>query len=408
VRVTVVGAGLAGLAAAHRLETLGCQVTVREAREAPGGKHRLVSVAGGEHAPWPALAPRVAPALAELLAELGLAAAVRLAPLERAFVLRGGVLAPLALELRAALGASPLAPFRLRRTAVLATWLGGALDPDAAWRDTRLDDRSAADFARTYLGARALERLVAPLHARAFGLDAAQASRRLLFSLLEPAGRIGLARVAGAGALAPALAAKLADLRLGAPVRRAEELDADAVVLATSSAEARRLAGALGPRESEAFARLAETPALVLALSTPNGVELPGDELWLPAREGGELAAIASAGGGLLQLVARPDLGRRHGHRPDAELAHFLLESAQRVVHPLASRHALGGRLHRVAAPAFAVGHYRALASLESALAARPDRRIFFAGDWCAGPHLEGELASGLAAASAVAARFAR
>ena len=160
-RFIVVGAGLAGLAAAHRLSALGHEVAALEARPRAGGKHARVSLADGEYEAWPGWLPRSAPAFAELSAELGVDRVIARAAQTH--------------SLRRAMGRSLLAPLRLRRLALLATWLGGTLDPDAAWRDTRLDDRSAADFCRVYLGRRALAELVAPLFEASFGVAAALA-----------------------------------------------------------------------------------------------------------------------------------------------------------------------------------------------------------------------------------------
>jgi oxygen-dependent protoporphyrinogen oxidase len=404
--VIVVGAGLAGLAAAHRLESSGFAVTLLEARERAGGKHARESLAELAYEPWPGWLPRSAPAFAELVAELGLGAEVRRQPLVEVASLRDGRLGSVSLATRAALRGSPLAPFRMRRFALLASWLGGAVDPDAPWRDTRLDDRSAADFCSVYLGRWARDELVAPLFASAFGIHSREASRQLLFALLDGAGNVALDTLAGAGALAEALAARLADLRTK---QRVESVDADgrsvrceggdslrarAVVLAVASHEAARLLGSLDPRSQAAFDALHSESGIVLSAVTQNDAGLHERELWIPAREGGELAGICARQPRLLQLVARSDLAARHGQRPDAELAHFLIESAERALPGLAGA-LVATRLHRFphGRPAFAVGHYRALAKLG----------VTCAGDWCAAPHVEGELASGLRAAREIA-----
>lgn len=398
----VVGAGLAGLAAAHRLQSLGHRVIALEARERAGGKHAKATLAGQDYEPWPGWLPRSAPAFAELASELGLGAELARTPLGAALLLRNGALRAAPLELRAVLRGSPLAPFRLRRMAILCHWLGGALDPDAPERETRLDDRSVDDFCQVYLGRRARVELFAPLFAAAFGIDTREASRQLLFALADSAGSPGLDALAGAGALADALAVRVAELRTGErvvaldPDRRGvllasgEALRGDTVVLAVDAAEAARLSVALPPAAAAAFASLRAVSGLVLAVATHEPIAPPAAQLWISTREGGELAAIAVRMPRLLQLVARPDLARRHGHRPDAELAHFLLESGARALPELASDVA-ALRLHRFAGgrPAFAVGHLRALARIG----------VHCAGDWCAAPHVEGELASGLRAA---------
>ena len=386
--VIVVGAGLAGLAAAFRLESLGARATVLEARARPGGKHARESLAGLALEPWPGWLPRPAPAFTELVHELDLLRLVDRAPLRPP------------LRLRDLLRRSWLGPWRLRRLALLAAWLGGGLDPDLPWRDTRLDDRSVADFCQVYLGRRAHDQLLGPLFAAVFGLASRETSRQLLFSFLEPTGELALDSVQGAGQVVEALAARLSDLRTGARVAALEPdrrgvkladgtaLAADAVLLAVSAAEAERLSGALAPAAQAGFAALRSQSSLVLQVVTPEDVPARTRETWLSRAEGGELGAISLRGPRQLALVARPDLAARHGHRPDAELAHFLLESGARAVPALADPRAVW-RLFRVSQPAFGVGHYRALARIDPG----------YAGDWCGGPHLEGELASGLRAA---------
>ena len=387
-KVVVVGAGLAGLAAAHRLAALGHEVTALDARPLPGGKYARALLGDAEVDRWPAWLPRSAPAFAEIVGELGIEAEVARAPQP--------------LSLRTAMGRSPLRPLRLRRLALLATWLDGE----------RLDDRSAADFCRVYLGRRALAELVEPLFAASFGIAAEDASRQLLFELLEPTGELGLDRLCGASRIAGALAARLSDLRLACPVasvapdgrrvtlENGESLACDAVVVAVSSAEARRLVGSRSPAEDAAFDALRAEPAAVLAVATRRALELVDDALWIPASAGGELAAIHVSGVGLVQLVGRPGLLARHGRLADAEIARFLLESAARAVPGLAEA-TDAVQLHRCAAgvPAFRVGHYRAARRI---LAPATPSGVRFAGDWTRAPHLEGELASGLAAAASL------
>ena len=236
-------------------------------------------------------------------------------------------------SLRDALGRSPLAPLRLRRLALLATWLGGALDPDAPWRDTRLDDRSAADFCRVYLGRRALA---------AAGRAAVRGELRARGREHEPAALVRAARargrarrstaLRGAGRLADALAAKLARSAL----RRSRSRGSHATAAASSSTTARasratRSCSAVSAAEARAPARRAHArrgrrvrsgfarSRRSCSRSRRNAISRsPTESLWFAARDGGELAAIHRAGPRLLQLVARPGLFERHGQRPDA------------------------------------------------------------------------------------------
>ena len=411
-RVLVVGAGLAGLAAAQRLSASGCATTVLEARARAGGKYAGETLEGLAYAPWPGLVVRSAPALVGLSAELGLALARE--PLGRVGWLRGAHVRTGSLELARALGRSPLAAARARRLVLLLSWLGDALDPEAPERATRLDDRSVADFCRVYLGRRVLEERLAPLFATLFGVDARETSRQRLFASLDADATLGLDLVPRADALVEALAAHAGELRLGAAVASVaadgsslklasgEALEADAIVLAVPPGEVARLMPDAPHAARLALERLRTGSALVLALLTRPGVAPAARVVLVPEREGGELAGVVDvtpAGErerSLLLLVARPDLAARHGRRADAELAYFLIESGARVVPGLAAG-VLAQRLHRHAPPAFGVGHFRELARLRGA------SELALAGDWLAAPHVEGELASGLRAAREVA-----
>ncbi len=424
-RVLVVGAGLAGLAAAHRLRRAGRAVQVLEARPAVGGKYAGLTLGGATVVGWPALTPRSSPALLEIATELGVARALARAPLERVGWLAREYVRVSAPRLRDFMRGSPFTAPRLRRLALLESWLGSELDPAAPERTTRLDDRSVADFSRVYLGRRVLERLLAPFLATHFGVAAEHVSRQLLFSLLDGRAGLGLDRVEGAALLVEALRRSAAELRVGARVEAlepdgrgvrladGERIAAEAVVLAVGAREALRLLPDPSPAEVSAGEALSEASALVLTLALRPGLALAAPTLLFPGLEGGELAGVIDgtpSGGAelrVVRLVARPGLFERHGHRPDAELAHFLIESATRAL-PGLSAFVEASQLQRLphALPAFSVGHYRAVARIRAERRAQPERNVALAGDWLIGPHVEGALASGLRAATEVGDRM--
>ncbi|HEU4698680.1 MAG TPA: protoporphyrinogen oxidase [Gemmatimonadales bacterium] len=156
----VIGAGVAGLAAACELARRGWEVTVYEAADRVGGVIRsewrdgyLVEYGPNSFADPP-------PAAAPLVARLGLDRARRLAAesASRRYVVRRGRLVPLPASPLAALRTpilSPLAKLRLLREPFVA--------PRAADAGTNADDESVAAFVRRRFGREVLDYLVDPL-----------------------------------------------------------------------------------------------------------------------------------------------------------------------------------------------------------------------------------------------------
>jgi hypothetical protein len=187
------------------------------------------------------------------------------------------------------------------RAWLCSSWLGSEIDPEAPERSTRLDDRSVADFCRVYLGGRALDAFLAPLFETAFGSDAAQTSRELLFALLDGRAEIGLDQILGAAALVDALAARAPEIRTGA---RVAAVDSTAAGLDSRAASARRrtrfcsrsaltrmrLLPETSPAERSAAEKL-EAGSGPRSRSRHDPVSSPARVLCVPERAGGELLA---------------------------------------------------------------------------------------------------------------------
>jgi len=213
-RVLVVGAGLAGLAAAWRLSRDGFEAAVCERGARPGGR---VTSARAEDFCIDTAWPVVSSADRELLGwigELGLAdELLPLRPVVSAQVHRQRVRE---VDARGWLGVArtpgirPHQALRLLRLPRLLSRYAAHLDMQAPGRAAPLDDRSLADFGRLYFGSSILERWMAPGISAHAATDPDQASRALFLRRHRAAGggRLGLPR-APLGDLAETAARRL-------------------------------------------------------------------------------------------------------------------------------------------------------------------------------------------------------
>jgi protoporphyrinogen oxidase len=302
-----------------------------------------------------------------------------------------------------------------------------------------LDDRSLSDFGRLYFGNTVLTRWMAPLVTSTTFGDEKETSRVLFLRRFrqEWGQRLSLPR-AGLEEVAAAAALQLGtrfgvevtriDGRHGAPVRltlvergpgegRHLTRECDAVVVATSAAEARRIARpVLEPAERDVLGRMQTTPsvALFLRLRRPfhshcRLIRVPHDEdspiesvLLEPGTRGGR----APEGRGLATIRATGAFGRESRELSDDVVEKALLDAFE-VFQPGVRNAIESTRLRRVesAATQFGVGHFREIARLERVLddVRRRGRKVYFAGDYLMGPTWEDALASGHRAAERVA-----
>jgi protoporphyrinogen/coproporphyrinogen III oxidase len=429
--VLVVGAGLAGLAAAWRSSRAGCRVTVLERDARVGGRLAGERVEGYPLEPVPAL---VGPSDTRLLAwigELGLRDALLPAkPVVTAFAGSDGVHDVELRTLRDVArirGIGRLGAWRLVRLPRLLARYGPALALGAAADAEQIDDRSLADFARLYFGSKVLERWMAPM-ACANSLGDAEEMSRVQFlqhfrahGLGRPGvlqGALGdlLDRAASAVAVVPACnVERLEPAAAGGFTATAADGRAfagDAVIVAVPAPIAARIADPLLATPERHFltgVRYAPAIAVSAALCRPlvararfaaiaDGSPL-GALLVEPGFRGGRLPT----GGGLALLRATGSFAAAHPETPSETLEKELLAEGDRVW-PGLSRSVEFTRVFRHAhgAPRFDVGAYRALARFERVQADRraAGRRLAFAGDYLVHPSLEGMVRSGERAAA--------
>lgn len=299
--VTIVGAGVAGLLAAHSLDRTGWEVTLIEAANRAGGLIRT------EQTPW-GIAESAAhsllatPAVQALFSELG----VELLPVHKEsrarYILRNGKLRKFPLSPTEALGAFFRAYFAL------------------ADRSKAPEERNLEEWARNFLGEPALRYLLTPFTRGIYGVAPKELSVSAAFpGLIVPQGHSLLsswiskkrsqegtprsrgkmaAPAGGMGSFVNALSERLQS-RLGSRFRVGERLekirDAQNLILAVPAYEAGRLLAGESPELSEKLLQTVYTP-LVAVTAFVEQRELPrkiqGVGVLFPEGEGREALGI--------------------------------------------------------------------------------------------------------------------
>lgn len=434
--VAVVGGGLAGLTAAARLRARGCDVTVFEQAERPGGRAESREEEGFRYEPGAHVVSDADSRLRELVQEVGLGPELLpLRPAELAQAGRGPARRLDATSLRGlhdTLGVSWRSVLRTLRLERLLARFGGRLNPEAPERAAGQDDRSVADFVRLYFGRQVLARWIAPWLAEHAGVDPEAGSRVLALLLLARHRYPWWGTFRGDLARLPDALAARVRVKTGAEVTAVEPgaqggllvhyrhagsetaAEVEAVVLALPARLSAGLTSSLLSRaEAELLGSARETPAVSLAVGldsyladhttrvrvapdcgsivTSLSLELGYETARVP--EGRGLAVLVAAGAAELLEASDGSIATRLV----AELERLFPSAAERVCWTRVHRH-VG------AWPRFDVGRYRVLERLRRIELDRRSqgRRLYLAGDHCIAPSLEGAVVSGLRAARAV------
>jgi oxygen-dependent protoporphyrinogen oxidase len=435
--VLVVGAGMAGLTSARRLQQAGVRVLVLERGPRVGGRVRTDVVGGFQIEAGAGFIANYYGHTLRLVRELGLEP--ELATLSQSgAILRGGRLYPV--WPRRHLLASGLVPPRSKLALLRAGWPllrhWDELQLHAVQRAHRLDTASAAEFARRRLDDEVTDYIVEPVLSGFLYTTPERTSQALLLVLLKLGLRLRHLHTLSGGLsrLPEALAAGL-EVALDAPVLSVREragggcevvavvdgrerrLRGDGVVCATTASQARRLVADLGPAQRAFFDGVSYAPNATTAVAVDHRVPARSHGMLFPRRESRWLATAAvQSTSDALQLPAGQDLvtlypsGSASGALlalPDAAIAQALLGDLRRAGPPFC----LDGSVlfHRVyrwqeAVPEFGVGAVRSLRRFEDG--AVECGRVVFAGDYLSAPMIEGAVTSGLAAADRLLRRL--
>lgn len=430
--VVVIGAGVAGLAAARMLQRAGLRVTVLERAERVGGRIRTEHAEGVALDVGAVFFANFYYRTMALIGELDLADQLRPIP-GLAAILRAGELHPIWSSPRVVLTRLISLGSKLALLRVLADVLchRALLDLHAFHTAHPLDTEPVSDYARRVLGEDALEYLIEPLLSGIFYWTPEHTSRAMLFVLLMaglyPGGMRLSALHAGMDQLPRALARGL-DVRLGVEVCRVERApdrgytlqtlqagqpaayEAAAVVCATPATAVGQIFPQLSAERRAFFGavRYSASAAVALGLDRRLPPELYG--LMLPRRESGVLAAamVQSArlpealppGRDVLQLHSAGPVSAALLRNDDPTICAVLLAELRRTIPAYAPAGA--GQFARVyrwpeALPEFDVGHFQRLQRFAEGQIEEPG--LVYAGDYLGGPFIEGAIVSGEQAA---------
>lgn len=446
--IAVLGAGVAGLRAAGQLLAQGHRVRVYEARDRIGG--RVTGHWKEGHwmdACWPVLGGRDA-SLGAWASELGLGDAVwPLRPVQTT-LMQAGTAEPVdGSNLSGAAripGVSWLTRAKLLRFPRLADRYAPLLDPSRPERAASLDYRSVEDHVALYFGRSALEFWLTPEIQSSYGDHVEELSR---VALLQHCHRIGVAdrRPSGSGIPRRPLsevieaAGDRLEIALSTAVERVDEEPSggfrvettngsanrnedlfDSVVIALGPESAAQVCSSmLTPAERDFFAAMETREVVTLAVALDEvDTGLPS-EIRVPSRDGSAIASMlvepgqaygrAPEGATQMTVLARDAFAARWSEMADDVVAKNLLSSLE-VALPGVGNRLKSTLLGRASVPFFAVGAYRRLETFRKVQTDRRSlgRRLYWAGDYLAGPSFESASLSGLRASEECVEDLAR
>lgn len=392
-KVAVVGAGVAGLAAAYELQQRGHQVVVLEASDQVGGKLRTAEVADAtvDVGAEAMLARR--PEGVDLARSLGLPIVHPTSASSRIWT--RDALRPMPPSVMGA----PTDLTALAASGVLTSvGLARAQAPVEVWPE---DDVTVGDLVAARFGDEVTERLVEPLLGGVYAGRARHISARAATpQLLRPAGPVtGSGPVfagipGGMGQLPQALAERL-DVRLGTPVLALTRSEAawdvdgetyDAVVLATPAPATAALLREVAPAAAEDLAAIESASVAVVTFAFDGLVTEHSSGFLVPPIDGRAIKASTFSfnkwewvreGGDGLQIL-RTSLGRAGEtlSGSDLDLIDSSLADLERAIGTLATVVDVHVQRWDDALPQYALGHLDRVARVRGAVAALPGLAI--------------------------------
>lgn len=431
-RIIVIGAGIAGLSCAWRLQQQGHDVEVLEREPASGGRMRSEQHAGFTVDRGAQFISSAYTNLHAIVAEVGLADAVQTMRRPRNAVLRDGRLHPADHGSPLALLASPLVSprTRLRLPRLLyELWRQRAfIDPRRPERAAPIDTEDMPSFVRRTLGDEALEYLLGAEFSATFDSDPEDFSAAFVLlatRMVLPHFRLQ-SFIGGTGRLTATLAERLKvrhQAAVAAVVPHAtgvavtyreagleHVVRGDAAVVATPGPLVTAICPDLTGAERSFFQSVRYGRGIIVFFMFAAPPEsLPYYGVAFPRCEGLDLyglaadhhkAGVTPSGGGLFNVSLTAAASARLWDASDETIIAVALDNLART--PIGRLAPAGAVVHRwdPMLPQFYTGYTRQLA--EFFARAERSARLAFAGDYLVGPFTEAALTSGLRAAEEV------
>jgi oxygen-dependent protoporphyrinogen oxidase len=427
--VIVIGAGLAGLAAARHLARAGVQVTVLEKKRRVGGRVYTDVVTGFEIDAGAQFIANFCTHTLRLIRELGLQDDLVSVPGAGAIVRAGrlyGAWPDVRLVFTGLISTRSKLTLLKALGPLLRHW--GELDVHAFHRAHELDTRSIASYARQELNEELLEYVFQPPLTGIFYLAPEQASQALLFLLLKASLGIKLYTLRhGLGQLPEAMAADLRVYRNAEAVAirsdqagrwsvlahidgRESQFSADGLVCAVPAAQVVGLLPDLNAQQRSFFEAISYSANITAAIGVERRLPSNFYGLLFPRREVKRLAtaAVQSAknptqvppGRDLVTLYSSDPSSRELWERDDDAIRDAFEADLRQAGPAYDLGEGLFCRVYRWhhAIPDFDVGHLKRLKRFADGEI--ETGRVVFAGDYLGGPFVEGAITSGLDAAS--------
>jgi oxygen-dependent protoporphyrinogen oxidase len=428
--VVVIGAGMAGLAAAHALQAEGAAVTVLEREPRVGGRILTETVDGFTVDGGAQFLTNFYDRTLGLIREVGLQDDLVRMPMSVG-LLRRGRLVPVSPPLRliSHWGFSFEQSVGLAKLAAATVRHWSALDLHALDRAAALDTRSVAEYADASLGRGVLDEVIAPTLASFLYWTPERTSQAVLLMLAAATMRLrttyclrgGMARLprAVAGGLDVLLGAEAQDIR-PAPagghevtVReggRLRVLRVDGVVCATRATDVLALFPELTAPQRALFEAVEYAPSATIAVALRSRLPSTFHAVMFARREARHLsmAAIQSTRGlphtpprsDMVFLYPAPSIVDGLLATGDESIVGVLVDDLRRAGPDYDVARAVAfSRVYRwpEATPEFGVGAVQRLRSF--ARERIESDQVVYAGDYLGGPSIEGAVTSGLVAA---------